>query len=133
LRTLNRNKQTIWYALFEGTTAITDTSGNYTGEETKTYSDPVAMKANYSRSSSGSNRYGTYASTTAEPFGLYPSYKKSIVTDDMNCPVAEDSILWIGIAPEDESGNAVKHNFVVRGVSKSLNSITYSVEEVDVT
>ena len=63
--------------------------------------------------------------------GLNDSARRRMVTDDMNCPIAIDSILWIGIEP-DENGT-VAHNYVVASApQKSLNHIVYIVEAVNV-
>ena len=45
MRTLNRNKQTIFYALYEGNEESYDEYGNVTGEPVIKYSDPIEFKA----------------------------------------------------------------------------------------
>ena len=48
MRTIQRNKRTIYYALYQGVTEITDEYGYYTGEVEITYGNPVKAKMNVS-------------------------------------------------------------------------------------
>lgn len=138
MRALKRNKQKFWYALYDSETELTDDDGNYTGEIGPSYEDPVLMKANISASK---------GSTGFELFGSDLQYSKTIVTDEMDCPITEETALWIGMSPFSEedcvAGAAVagitvcgrhdgsKHNYIVRGIAKSLNSIVYAIAEAD--
>lgn len=125
MKTLARNKQTIWYALCNGKTEILDANGFRTGQYQVTYSAPVKTAMNI-RWDDGAVRL--------EGFGLNGSGRRRLVTDDLNCPINIGSILWIGVEPDayGEDG-AVKHNFAVCEVpQKSLTQIVYIVEEVQV-
>lgn len=115
---LDQNKQTVYYALLSSVTELTDTEGNYTGEYAPVYSTPVEMRANVSAARGTSD---------VEQFGINTPYSKTIVTDDLSCPIAEDSVLWIGVP------TTAPYNYTVAQIAKSLNSITYAVEEVDVS
>lgn len=119
MRSLERNKQTFYYALYKGEVEETefDDPTMYTGERTPTYESPVQMRANIS-AARGDSEW--------TPFGVNTDYSKTIVTTDMSCPMNEDTILWIGI-PTTEP-----HNYVVTRVAKSINSITYAIKEVNV-
>lgn len=119
MHTLARNKTTIYYALCTGKTELLDEYGNRTGQYELTYSEPQAAEMNI-RWDDGTVRL--------EGFGLNDSGKRRMVTDDMNCPIAIDSILWIGVEPN--ALGTVPHNYVVSGSpQKSLNHIVYIVEE----
>ena len=119
MHTLSRNKQTIYYALLTGKTELTDSHGNRTGQYKLNYSDPVEARMNI-RWDNGE--------VQLEGFGLNVSARRRMVTDDMNCPIDAETILWIGVSKEGP------HNFVVVGApEKSLNHIVYVVEEVNVT
>ena len=123
MHTLARNKTTIWYALCTGKTELVDEYGNRTGQYELTYSEPQAAAMNI-RWDDGAVRL--------EGFGLNDSGKRRMVTDDMNCPIAIDSILWIGVEPN--ALGTVPHNYVVVGSpQKSLNHIVYIVEECNVS
>ena len=120
---LARNKTTIYYATFKSKTEITDEYGNKTGQYTITYNAPVEWSANI-RWDSGA--------VQLEGFGLNASGTRRIVTCDMNCPIGVDTVLWIGITP-DQNGT-VKPNYVVAGVpERSLNQIAILVQEANLS
>lgn len=119
MRGLKRNKQNIYYALYEGKRELTDEYGNKTGESEVLYSAPVLVKMSISAAKGNSE---------LDLFGININYTKTIITDDTNCPIKEDSILWIGNSPQKEP-----HNYVVVQTAKSLNNIAYAVKEVDVS
>lgn len=113
---LEINKQPLYYATLSGTTELKDSDGQYTGEYELTYSTPVYAKMNISPARGGA-QFGF--------FGINISYSKIMVTDDMDCPINEDTVLWIDANPTTD-----KYNYVVRRVAKSLNYISYAIEEV---
>lgn len=121
MRDLNRNKQTIYYALYQGKQKTYDADGYYTGEPLSQYSAPVEMKANVSPAKGTSD---------VEQFGVSEDYTKTIVTTDLTCPIDEMSRLWVDTPATDESGAVLPHNYAVIRVAKSINSITYAVKEV---
>ena len=118
MKCLKRNKQKFYYKTYIGETAILDDEGFKTGEYTQGYSDPVEMLANISPAS---------GNTYTEMFGRDVSCDKIIVTDDLECPITESSLLYIDRLPTE--GEA---DYVVSRVSKSLNSISYAVKKVDI-
>lgn len=118
MKTLNRNKQIVYYALYKGKEDIIDEYGNRTGEHSILYSPPIKAKMNVSAAR------GTAESNV---FGISTNYTKILVTDDMKCAISEDSILWIDATPDEP------YNYVVVQVAKSLNSISYAVKKVDIS
>jgi len=127
MRSQQRNMTPFWYRLYSDNAPITTTDewGNTveTGEYNIGYSDPVSMCANISPASGAS---------ITEQFGNLDNYDKVIVTTDMDCPIDEDSVLYIGITPTQTDGEWSKHNYVVRRVAKSINGISIAVRKVDV-
>lgn len=123
MRSLNRNKQRIYYSLYSSKTPILDEYGNQTGEYETTYATPVALDINVSAARGTSD---------VEQFGINTAYTKTMVTNDLTCPIDETTRLWIGREPTD-NGVEVPHNYVVVMVAKSVNSITYAIKEVSVT
>lgn len=130
MKALARNKQTLWYALPTGLTDVTDSDGLYTGEQTISYATPVEVGMNISPAT---------GRTVLEQFGIATNYDKVLVTDDMSCPITEDTILWIGLTPTTSvTNNNITtvtnnpHNYIVTRIAKSLNSIVYGVLEVSV-
>lgn len=119
MRTLERNKQTIYYALYEDKKPLTDEYENPTGEYEVLYSEPAPLKINVSAA------MGEYST---RQFGDMENYDKILVTDDVNLPISETSILWI-----DSLDTTKPHDYIVKKVAKSLNSVSYAVSKVSVS
>ena len=119
MSTLERNKQTIYYALYEGKEPLTDEYGNPTGEYEVLYSEPVLLKINVSAAR------GEYST---RQFGETENYDKVLVTDDINIPITETSLLWI-----DDTDTSKPHDYIVKKVAKSLNSVAIAVSKVSVS
>ena len=118
MRTLEINKQPMWYALCTGKTEVIDEYGNHTGVFELTYSAPVYYPVNMSESRNIVN---------FESFGITADYDRTFVTSDLSCPIKEDTIIWFGADPTTEP-----HNYVVHRIANSLNSITIAIRAVDV-
>lgn len=126
MRNLLYNMTPVWYATLISKTENIDRNGNRAGTYKLTYSEPVKKLM--------SVRWNI-GDITLTPFGLNQDGRRRIVTDDLNCPIENGSILWIGIEP-DENGEdgAVKHNYEVSGApERSFNQIVYLVSEVNVS
>ena len=172
MKCLKRNQRPFWYCLYVNDRVPGDTSvageaiagtsvtgdsekninyiideyGNETGERILNYAAPVEMYANISQATGQSN---------TEQFGNLENYDKVIVTDDLDCPIDENSVLFIDKEPEftDANTNEViesstlfgedqvnekiykvpKYDYIVRRVAKSLNSISIAVSKVKVS
>lgn len=118
MRTLEINKQPMWYALCTGKTEVIDEYGNHTGVFEMTYSAPVYYPVNMSESRNIVN---------FEAFGITADYDRTFVTSDLSCPIKEDSIIWFGANPTTDP-----YNYVVHRIANSLNSITIAIRAVDV-
>lgn len=118
MRISQRNSQDIFYALYTDKKPIIDEYGNKTGEYELSYSDPVEYRINVS---------AARGTADVEQFGINANYTKTMVTNDMSCPIDETSRIWIG------RDKTLPHNYVVVSVARSINSITYAIREVSVT
>lgn len=117
MQSLGINQQQIYYAMYSSSVDATTSGGLKTGGKEKTYHSAVSMWANVSPQR---------GSADFEPFGTALDYDRTMVTTDMDCPIDEQSILWV-----DRTAQAsVPHNYIVRKVAKSINSITYAIKEV---
>ena len=133
MRALLRNKTKFYYALYEKREEITDEYGNKTGQYELIYSDPVIMFGNVS---------AAVGSIQNRQFGESESYDKVIVLDNVDTPINEYSLLWVDNLPElDENGKLVPgedgtektpHDYVVKKVARSLNSVSIAISKVDV-
>lgn len=145
MKLMKRNKRKFSFALLQEKIDIKDTDGNYTGEAILAYSEAVSPKANYTPARGES---------TTELFGNLQDYDRVIVVDDMDCPIDENSVIWIGkdvgdaelyvpLAPEEsldpeddlypEAGGYLyeDYNYVVKHVARGLYSIAYAISKVD--
>lgn len=116
-----RNKQTIAYALYQSKQPKLNDKGQRIGQEI-IYSDPVAIRVSISVAK------GT---SSAELFGTDLDYTKTIITEDMECPIDEQSVLWIDELPQEDG--SVPYNYVVVRVGKGIDYISYAVKKVNVS
>lgn len=120
-----RNKKQIYFGIYMSEAEIIDEYGNFTGQYKVLHSAPIPMRANVSPAK---------GAASVEMFGTDEGYSKTIVTDDMNCLIDEQSILWVDRMPQfnEEGFNIIPHDYVVVRVARSLNSIAYAIKKVDV-
>ena len=133
MRDLNRNKQTLWYALYKGREEIVDSNGFGTGQYKLAYSNPIKTRLNIS---------AARGETTTRQFGEEEYYDKVLVSAVTEFPINEYSVLWIDSVPKldrdgklvlDERGDAVTpHDYTVERVARSLNGVSYAVRKVTV-
>ena len=134
MRCMQRNKVVFYYALFSKRVPIVDEYGNDTGEYDVQHGNPVKSSANISAAK---------GETQTRQFGENVSYDKVIAMDNDAPPIDEYSILWIDTMPElnadgslaVDSEGMVKtpHDYIVKKVAKSLNSVSYAVSKVSVS
>ena len=131
-----RNKQTFWYALYDGTAVDYDEYGNETDPHT-TYGKPVKASANISPAK---------GDVISRQFGDDDSYDKVIVTGDRDTPIDEYTVLWIDTVPELDANGELKVNadgeivtpwdYIVRKVGRGLpnfGSTVIAVSKVSVS
>lgn len=121
MRALNRNKVGFFYALYVSETDAVDANGKKTGSKTKTYGAPVFMKANISPDKGEAD---------IEPFGKDLDYSRVIYVNGTNCPITEESLLWIykGMTSETDV-TKLQSNYAVVGVAESLNETRYAIRQ----
>ena len=119
MRTLQRNKRTIWYALYNGVTEVVDEDGNYTGEQEVSYGEPIQARMNVS---------GGRGQAEIELFGVDNPFTRTAVTDDLTTPFNTNTIFWFDADPEMDS-----HNYRCTGVSRTINQVVIALAEVDIT
>ncbi len=124
MRILERNKSTFYYLLYTSKTPVLDDEGYETGEQDVEYGEPVEMRANVSAATGQSQ---------VEQFGNLENYDKVIVTDDMTCPINENTVLFIDKEPSYDEQGKPQFDYTVKRVAKSLNSISIAVSKVKVS
>ena len=119
MRTLQRNKRTIWYALYNGVADVVDSDGNYTGEQVVSYGEPTEARMNVS---------GGRGHAEVELFGVDNPFTRTAVTDDLTTQFTTDTIFWFEADPETDP-----HNYRCTGVSRTINQVVIALAELDVT
>lgn len=118
MRSLGRNKRTMYYALRTGESLNYDEYGNETGEPTPTYSEPIRLRCNISAAT---------GADAVQAFGNFTEYSRSVCVSDTECPMDEHSIVWFN-SPIDGP-----HNYIVVRKADSKNGVLYALREVTVT
>jgi hypothetical protein len=119
VRTVQRNKRPIWYALYNGVTEVVDDDGNYTGEQEVSYGEPIQARLNVS---------GGRGQAEIELFGVDNPFTRTAVTDDLTTPFTTDTIFWFEADPETDP-----HNYRCTGISRTINQVVIALAEVEIT
>lgn len=117
MRSLNKNKRQIYYALYVGDEPIVDEYGNETGESNPLYGDMKDLRCNVSAAS---------GEDAVQAFGSFTNYTRVVCVSDNNCPLAENAIMWFGVSTEEP------YNYIVTRRADSKNGILYALQEVKV-
>lgn len=124
MRLMERNKTPLCYLLYLGKEPVKDDSGNETGEYRIRYGEERWMRASVS---------AAQGSAQVEQFGDFTVYDKVIITDNMCCPINENTVIFLDKKPKyDRDGNPL-YDYIVRRVARSLNLIAYAVSKVEVS
>lgn len=117
---LKINKRTFWYCLYNGQQVILDKDGRETGEKQIVYANPIKASANIS---------DVTGWTTTEMFGNNQDYDRVIAPLPLNCPIDENSVLFIDKQPDFDERGLPNYDYIVRRVAKSLNHIAIAVSK----
>lgn len=122
MRSLERNKINLYYALYKNMEPVLDEQGNDTGQTAPTYYNPVKIRARVSPNKGEAN---------TEAFGLTADYDRVIVTTD-TLPLTETSVLWIDTMPvlNEDGSTATPHDYKVTKVAPDLNVKQYAIKRV---
>lgn len=123
MRILERYKSTFWYLLYNHLEPVLDEDGNEVGAKA-VYSGAVEMRANVSPAAGAAQ---------VEQFGSFSDYDKVILTDETDCPIDENSVLFIDKEPAYNDDGTPLYDYRVRRVAKSKNFISYAVSKVSVS
>ena len=118
MRSLNKNKRTLHYALRVGETKNYDEYGNETGEVTPEYGSPVELRCNVS---------AAIGEDAVQAFGNFTDYTRIVFVADNSCPMDEQSIVWF------DSPIHKPNNHVVVRKADSKNGVLYALREVTIT
>lgn len=133
MRTLNRNKQKMFYSLYLGETPIYDSYVDADGVEHKI--DTGEKKASYSMPTVF---YGNIAMSGGESeaveFGLnLADYQAVLIMAKNTLPIDETSLIWINTEPQyntDGTPDQYSADYSIIKVSPSLNVDKYVLKKV---
>ena len=117
MRSLERNKRTIHYAVYVKEEPLLDEQGFETGESKPIYGEINELRCNISPAT---------GEEAVEAFGTYSNYSRAICVADNNCPLSENTIVWFGIS------TSLPYNYIVTRKADSKNGIIYALQEVKV-
>lgn len=125
MRNAKINESIIYVLNFKGKSKATDLSGDYTGEETITYDDPIEFKAHVS---------GARGSSQVEIFGMDVMYDKTIVLTKRKfnkLKINENSVFFIDKEPiyDIDVPTTPLYNFRVLRIAKTINEVAIAVKE----
>lgn len=115
MRLLRKNQRPFYYALPIAVEPIVDEYGNETLEMETIYSDPKALKANYS---------AAVGEEAVRVFGSATEYSR-IIAFPQSCPLIAGAILWIGIDTTESANYKVAR--IADGVTGTLVAISEMV------
>lgn len=126
------NKSTIWYSnLVKGESVpILDEHGLKTGDYMPKYTEPTAIRVALSESI-GLNNLTAQGIAELRSYGITTNYTHRMITEDMECPINEESIIWHDNDPGDNPYD-VPYDFRVIRHSKTLNYKMYYLRQVKV-
>ena len=127
MRDLLSNTKQLWYSLYQSKTKVYDENGDFTGDYTEGYSEPVAFRANLSATRGTQGFTGTGASN--EYFGSDIKYDLIISTSNMDLPIDEYSLVWTREPGLDGSGNTdfETADYHVTAVARGIRHMKYAI------
>lgn len=117
MRTINRNKRPVAYASYLGVQELVDESGNFTGEYSVQYSEPIKTRMNVS---------GGRGQSNISLFGLTDNFARTVVTDDLETDFNTEMVFWIEKDPDTEP-----FDYRVVLVSRTINQVVIALAEVE--
>ena len=119
-----RNTQTVYYCQYDRKEPRIGDDGYETGEYNVFYKTPIPILANVSPSS------GTAQLLT---FGTFINYDRVLLSDDVDCEIDEDCVLFVDKAPEYDDYGQPLYDYTVRAVGRSLNVLSVAIKKVKVS
>lgn len=122
MRSLERNKKTIYYALYDDKIPIKDEYGNDTGQTRPGYHNPVKVRVRVSPNKGSANE---------EAFGITTEYDRVIISTK-KLPLTETSVLWVDTMPEikEDGSTDTPYDFKVVKVAPDINVHQYAIKKV---
>ena len=125
MRCMVRNRTKFYYALYIDKEELKDEYGNNTGEYEIIRGNPIETLGNVS---------SARGEIQSRQFGESESYDKVIMLDNPKTPIDEYAILWVDTLPHlnPDGTTDTPHDYIVKKVAKSLNSVSIAISKVNV-
>ena len=122
MRSLERNKITIYYALYGVKTPVLDELGNDTGQTSLGYGNPLKFKIRVSPSKGEAEE---------KAFGKFDNYDRGMYTADKTFPIDNFSRLWIDTLPiiKDDLSTETPYDYDVTKVAKDINEWQFAIKK----
>lgn len=121
MRLQNRNKRTVYYADYLGTEPITDSQGNFTGEERILYSEKKPYRVMVTVATTATNAY-----VNRRDFGNEESYQLSLVCPIRN-PFSATTVFWV------DDLESETHDYHVIGITNMVNQSFVTIRKIQVS
>lgn len=122
MKFMNRNLQELKYCVLASEEVVYDNDGYETGEKRLVYEPAQTLKCNI----------GTAAGETAiKLFGVTNEYDKIIMTDKMDVPIDETTVLFIDKDPEYASDGTPLYDYIIKRCDKTLNHRIFAVKKAE--
>lgn len=118
MRLLDRNRKAFWYCLYNSMGNATDEDGNYTGEQVKSYAEPVKASGRITPNAGESS---------VENFGVGIEYDKKIILDGVDWPITETTVLFVDKDPGDD---LLQYDYTVSAVRPDINYTVVAIKKV---
>jgi hypothetical protein len=123
MRSLDRNKTKFYYCLYTAESMPVDADGNYTGEPSATYGEPIEAYGNIS---------AARGTAEIEQFGTGLSYDKTVTLEGIDWDIDEQTVLFVDSVPNDGALGNPPYDYKVVKVAKSLNEFVLAIQKVRV-
>ena len=122
MRSLERNKKTLYYALYDEEIPVTDEYGNDTGQTAPGYHNPVKIRARVTPNKGKADE---------EAFGITTDYDRVIIPTK-ELPITETSIAWVDTLPviKEDGSTDTPHDFKVVKIAPDINVHQYAIKKI---
>ena len=117
---MKRNLQSIWYCVLAAEEIVYDDDGYETGEKILSYEDPQELKCNVGTAS---------GETVLARFGVTENYDLIMMTDKMDVPIDESTVLFVDKEPEFDDEGLPKYDYVIKRCAKTLNHRIFALKK----
>lgn len=123
MRGLERNKQSLYYCNYKSKDELKDEKGFFTGEFIITYDHPKLLKASITLAKGYDEM---------QQYGTSFEYDKTIICDNVNLNINENTIFFIDKEPifDYDNNTLLNTDYIITRIAKSFNVLLIFVKKV---